>query len=498
VPIREKRAVGASHEPASIPSGICRRLPRISIAIMSGNIGSMARPATSLFAIIVLASLLLPVQASRGLSHAALSPATPRSDEFSIFPIYSERLTDPWNRIFHCLFTRGFETRISEDRGGADDGPYLEGSAFLNLRVSTRTWHQFEAGDHPIDPLYSPPANSLQGSRQLLANPPYEMLLSALQDALTDATPRTPLARALMQSDLWSAYDLLHWDLFPQDRGTILDAHKRTVSDLMAQLLKKLALSREEIESLPDNYAAARQQDSLPDLFSPASEWIEMQWFPGRTHDAQAEFRRVSRLFVKPAHPSRTRQEFLNSLRDRHGDPTSDLAGAVILIQPLLIDSTGHLVPSHLTTDVEVRLFEWRPDGSFQRTNIHTYELSREMILNGLAPGGLAVQDEYSPAYLSAGGSYGFAEPAFRPKGAAEGTETPVIVKLRTRCSVCHGPDLTSLMSFEIAEPPGQPGPAVKVLDQTAHQAAEYDVAQKSRRAEWKALRRYFEPDLRK
>src|SRR4029077_17531423 len=138
---------------------------------MRGNIGSMARPATSLFAIIVLASLLLPVQASRGLSHAALSPATPRSDEFSIFPIYSERLTDPWNRIFHCLFTRGFETRISEDRGGADDGPYLEGSAFLNLRVSTRPCLQFEAGDHPIDPPYSPPANSLQGSRQLLANP---------------------------------------------------------------------------------------------------------------------------------------------------------------------------------------------------------------------------------------------------------------------------------------------------------------------------------------
>lgn len=469
-------------------SGIRQRVLRISIAILHGNIRPMTRPALSLFGIAVLASFVLAAPASRGPYDVALFAATPYPDEFTIFPIYSENLTDPWNRIFHCLFTRGFQTRVSEEYGRSEDGPYMDTGDFLRQRVSTRTWHQVEAGDRPIDPLYAPPAFTFEGSRQLLTNPPYEMLVSALQDALNDTTPRTPVARALFQSDLWSAYDILHWDLFPQDQGTILDTHKHVISDLLARLIKKIALTPQEIESLPDNYAVASAHFSLPDLFSPTSDWIELQWFVGRAHDVQAEFRRVSRVLVKPAHPPQSRQKFLESLRDQHGNATSDLAGAVILIQPLLIGSDGHLAASHLTTDVEVRLFQWSADGKLQKTDIHTYELGRSVILCFPETGGLVVRDENSPVYLSAGGSYGFAESAFRPSGAPEESKTPLVVKLRTRCSFCHGPELTGLMSFEITTPSNLPNPPVKVLDQSAHQAAQNVMKMKYSRAEWRSL----------
>lgn len=452
----------------------------------------MIRPAISLLAVAAVAVFVLASPSPQATSPSAPSPFTAAPDESTIFPIYSESPGDPWNRIFHCLFTRSFRTRISDEFPRTDAGPFVNTGDFLNLRVSTRAFDQVESGDRPIDPLYSPPDDSPESSRQLLTEPRYSQLTGALREALAETRSRAPLARALFQSDLWSAYDILHWDLFPQDRGTALDAHKHEISDLLARLIRKIALTPEEIEALPDNYAAARPHDSMPDLFSANSDWIELQYFPERLHDTQAGFRRVSRVFIKPTHPPGDKQKFLNSLRNENAESFANAAGAVILIQPLLIDSRGRLTPSHLTTDVEVRLFQWSNSGTFQKTSVHTYEFSRRLLLDQPATGGFEVQDENSPVYLSNGGSYGFAEQVAFSANGSDGPHLPVVVKLRTRCAHCHDENLTLLMTFAFIQPPHTSLPPVKELDPSAHQAAEYDIAQKSKRAEWHALHAYF------
>jgi hypothetical protein len=437
----------------SLPPSIRWPLPGIFITINHGNIHPMIRPTISLAGIGVLAVCVLVASKSPARSPAVLSAFTAASDESTIFPIYSLSPTDPWNRIFHSLFTRSFRTRISDEFPRSDAGPFVNAGDFPNLRLSTRAFDQTESGDRPIDPLYAPPPFTGDGPYQVLTDPRYSALVDALHDALNDTTPHTTLARAIFQTDLWSAYDILHWDLYPKDRGTAVDAHKHEISDLLARLIRKIALTPEEIEALPDNYAAACARESLPDLFNPQSGWIELQWFLPRTHDAQADFRRASRVFVKPSHAPQDKQRFLNSLRTESGNASPNIAGAAILIQPLLIDSRGRLTPSHLTTDVEIRLFEWSNSGTFQKTDVHTYELSRRLLVSQPATGGFEVQDENSPAYLSNGGSYGFAEQIAFSANGGDGPHLPEVVKLRTRCSRCHGENLDGLMTFMIAMP---------------------------------------------
>lgn len=475
-----------------VPQGIRCTFRYIEIRFSSGTIATMTRTISSLSVFVLLVTFVLTVPGSRTPSPVDVAGTVSASDDSTIFPIYSDSVTDPWNRMFYCLFTRTFKVHFSDQFSNSDAGPFADVGDFMNLRVGAREIERTESGDRPIDPLYYPPPFSPDGTRQLLTGQRYSMLTAALGDALGEPRPRAPLARALLQSDLWSAYDLIYWDLFPQDRGTILDSHKQTLSHLIAQLIQKLALSPEEIDSLPDNYVAARSRDSLPDLFSPASDWIELQYLPERLHDSQAGFRRVSRVFVKPSHPPADKQKFLNSLRSESGEASADVAGAVILIQPILINTLGHLAPSHLTTDVEFRLFQWSNSGAFQKTDVHTYEFSRRLLLDQPTTGGFEVENENSPVYLSNGGSYGFAEEIAFGANGSDKPALPIVVRLRTRCAHCHSENLTLLMSFAFAHPPNTLLPPVKQLDQTAHQAADYDMERKSESPEWHAIHAFL------
>jgi hypothetical protein len=230
-------------------------------------------------------------------------------------PIYAEDPNDGWNRLFCFLFSRRMEIRLSDE--------FPEGAPFtkdgidqnllrLGLQASTTTFERNEVGDRATDPLYP---TTLDGavSRWILEDPTYPELAKALQYALheKEAAPRSRVARALMQSDLWAAHDLLFIPLLQADEKE-LGERRRNLVDLLARLIRKIALTTEEIKSLPDNYAAMRQQ-ALPDLFRKESGWMEVQWFPGRQHDADSGYRRVSRIFLKPAHPPSDVQKFLDA-----------------------------------------------------------------------------------------------------------------------------------------------------------------------------------------
>jgi hypothetical protein len=77
------------------------------------------------------------------------------------------------------------------------------------LAVSTRLFERTETGDRAIEPLY-PSFFSSVGTSQVLSEPLYSQLKQALIDALNEKAARPAIARALMQSDVWAAYDLLY------------------------------------------------------------------------------------------------------------------------------------------------------------------------------------------------------------------------------------------------------------------------------------------------
>lgn len=416
-------------------------------------------------------------------------PQSPPHQQDAPQPIYSENARDSWNRIFYCLFTRRFAARISNEYPAA--APFIPFPPDGPLRISTRTFERLEIGDRAIDPLY--PAVGTAGVGLAVTDPMYSMLAKALQDAVNENATRSAVARAVMQSDLWSAYDELFYDQYTRPDQIALEQHRRVIVDLLGRLIRKIALTPEEIRSLPDNYSTVMRRQSLPDLFAKNSGWIEILWFPRRVHEEAANDRRVARVFLKPSHGARDLQKLVSAQRELGIGPAADLDGVALLMQLLLIDKNGKLTPTTLTTDVQVRLFERTAAGALNRTKIQMAEISRRLLLTDPAWGGLTPETEDSPAYLpNSGSDYSFAS----PQVAVEGP--PIQIHLRTRCGACHEEDLTQVMTLNIALPPHSLAPPVRQLDSAASQEADDVISRKKNRREFRALSAYFEKSWRR
>ena len=440
------------------------------LAVTRKVVGSM-RPALLLP---IFVSLLLGQGAPSNLPRVYLSGSTGL--------IYSNNSSDAWNRIFYFLLSRRLQVRLSSD--------FPEGAPFTNelgdRSISTRTFERNEIGDRAIDPMY-PTFFVGFGSMLVLSDSTYPQFIQALSDALNENVPRSVNARALMQSDLWGAYDALFPAFLPDDERKLGEL-RRAALDLIGQLIRKVALTPDEISTLPDNYSSMVRRYSLPDVFAKDSVWIEIAWFLPRMHDGAAGYRRVSRVFLKPTHAPRDIGKFLEAQASTPDDP-SGLDGVALLTQLLLIDSRGDLQPTRVTSEVQVRLF-LRTNPAKPKTTMRVCEISRKLFLQNPNSGGLVLEEESTPAYLSNGGSYGFAEGQFMP-GASTMSE-PVQVKLRTRCAACHGENLAQIMTFSIARPPK--APPIRQLNPAAADVADIDMANKRKSKEFQALREYFKP----
>jgi hypothetical protein len=166
-------------------------------------------------------------------------------------PIYTEDTNDAWNRIFYYLFSRRVNVRYSGEFPEAAPFGQLDSvfpsPATEHIGRSLRQFQRFEPGDRAIDPFY-PSQLSSTGPQRVLSDPLYSELVRALRDAQRDNATRKALARALMQSDLWSAFDILH----SQSPGQFAE-RKTVLMELLAHLVERLALTPAEIQVLPDN-----------------------------------------------------------------------------------------------------------------------------------------------------------------------------------------------------------------------------------------------------
>ena len=176
---------------------------------------------------------------------------------------------------------------------------------------------------------------------------------------------------------------------------------------------------------------------------------------------------------------------FLNGLR---GDRYSlvDLNGVALVTQLLLINPEGRLMPTSLTTEVQVRLFEKTPDGALKRTSIQVSEIARRQLLNSPPSGGLVIEGENAPAYRANGNDYTFASP--QPF-----LGTPILVRLRTRCTACHGSDLSRVMTFAFESFRNGDIPPVRQLNPLAHEAADAVMEKKAKQKDFESLRAFFD-----
>jgi hypothetical protein len=394
--------------------------------------------------------------------------------------VYTADVDDPWNRIFYCLFTRTVETRLSDD---FPEGKPFDRVKVRELPISKRLFQRIESGDRAIEPFY--PAYFIGYGKapfERWVKPRYTQLKQALGDALHERTDRSSLARALMQCDVWAAYDsLLRYDVLRPEDGE----PKNEILLLLGRFARKLALTPQEIKALPDNYAAGRRLHHLPDLFAADTGWLEMCWAPERMHEEFADYRRVARVFIKPASPPADRLAFVNGLRQVK-KVSEKLDGIALVTQNLLIDKSGKMTAAPLTYEVQVRRFVKDRDGKVVRAEINQYELSRRALLANPESGSFEAVDAMAPIYLAAGGNnFDFASDSHLA------VEEPVLVRLKTRCTACHGRNTEAVFTFDYVRPPLRrtPLPApVALLKISDNEHARHVVGRKLERQDFKAL----------
>lgn len=398
-------------------------------------------------------------------------------------PIYSADPQDPWNRIFYLLFTRTIKTRLSEDFKA--EGPFVPSEVMGNpsLVATSKTVERIESGDRAIDPLY-PNFFSSRGSEPILGDPGFSELKQALQEACAESVQRSLLQRALMQSDVWAAYDILGWSRWADGSE---GEHARTLLPLLAQLIAKLALTSDQIAQLPNNYLAAQASMNLPRVFDEGSGWMEVEWFPVRSHDEMGENRHAARIFLKPPvkHASFLKQvnERIRKGRDPLPGGIHDLDGAALLTQVLLVNRDGHVVPSPLIFDVQLRTIQRDREGRFISSNVEEFELSRKLMLAEPASGGFEHRRGEEPAYLPASGNdFTFASPMI----AEREPQPPVLGTLRRRCESCHFE--STVFTFGIIQIPGRPGPALRQLRQAGDRRALYVADKKMKSKGFRSL----------
>jgi len=206
-----------------------------------------------LFAIIVLLTGCQSQQLLEAPNITATPQAnTPSSPEDK--PAWSIYDPDPdhlWNRVFRQLYRRT-----------TPDGA--------------------EYGSDELDPLL------WFDTTYLLRGPSHRQAIQVLDEFLDSQAEdliREPLKRAMFQRDLWAVFDWLASQAEPYP------SQRQALETRLAHIIRRVALSKDEIASLPDNYTLEAEARTFPadvpadhpetaflpsDLFLPDSAWVPM------------------------------------------------------------------------------------------------------------------------------------------------------------------------------------------------------------------------------
>jgi hypothetical protein len=156
-----------------------------------------------------------------------------------------------------------------------------------------------------------------------------------------------------------------------------------------------VALTKEEILSLPDNYALTVQSGAFPatfqeddpdtaflpaDLFPPDSAWVPMGRENGPIAMAHTEGfpflgRSVFLVFIRSPNGRKATLDFIHSLNTERRPALTTGAGVALVRRMLLIDNQGNLVLSPLVETVQIR--HYSPEQIF-----HEFELDRTHLLH--------------------------------------------------------------------------------------------------------------------
>ncbi len=234
-------------------------------------------------------------------------------------------------------------------------------------------------------------------TKYLLAQPSHQKALRVLDEFLqthAENLIHDPVKRALLQRDLWAVFDWSVEVSSGYEGG--YEKERRELQVRLADVLRRLALTSEEIRSLPDNYAQAvasgkfakeydpdhRERAFLPpDLFEPQGPWVELEGkgklLPvAELHESFFSGRSSFLVFLRLPGGRKATFDYLKTLWNSASSalpssrfsavdeaPKLDLpqlpAGTqvVLLRQMTLFDNQGKLFATPLTESVQTRVY---------------------------------------------------------------------------------------------------------------------------------------------
>jgi hypothetical protein len=395
---------------------------------------------------------------------STLEAGSPRADakaEARPVTIYDADPAHLWNRLHSALFVR--------TAGG--------GQSY---------------GQDELDPLLWPK------SKFLLAGEHHKHVVTLLDEFLAKDGHRLikdPLKRVVLQHDLWAIFDWLANPTavysYRDDRST---PEARALQVRLAKVIRRLALSAEQIQQLPDNYAAALTAKAfatshnpdkpervfLPaDLFEPEGPWVllgehmrpaapvHLRFVHGRSAffvflnlpaGRKATLAYLDKLGAFPdalmPQPADRNSQFLAKRLPRFNPelPQFPVGTQVALVREMLaIDNQGHIRPTRLIESVQFRVYREFPKGDpahpegFDdlqgKQDFYEIRMTRKDLFAGTAGGLHAVspREEEINLFIPPGPHDPFEERSARP-----GTSRIMAV-----CAGCHShPGIHSVEAY--------------------------------------------------
>jgi hypothetical protein len=362
-------------------------------------------------------------------------------------PVYDKDPDHLWNRLFAALYVRPGEAPPA-------------GQA-----------RRIEGGDAYLDPLLWPETPRFSADRAVIEKT--TLLLDEFLEKKGAELVGDPLKRALFQHDLWAVHDRVARQ---RPRTAVAKMHGDMLKK-MAQVIRAVALSKDQIAALPDNYALALKSghfaaehkfdpkiDYLPSDLpkgpgnSTTDDWVEITYPahvpPYHTHDfgGRSYFRIFYRFpsgrkavldylkyvadeGVDKEHPDAAKRAVLKTKGLRQIPAGTQLA---LLRQMVVLDKDLKPVPTSVVQELRMRIYknvEGKDDPattSGEGVNIYSYELKRALAFDGLRDGGLERQPNDLKVYRPL---FHFNEDWGRPKGR----EGLGFLPLATHCIACHG-----------------------------------------------------------
>jgi hypothetical protein len=382
----------------------------------------------------LLISILIAAAIRAAASPSPDLPAAPQGTNAAL-AVYDPDPNHLWNRVFSTFYQQHIEIRFV---GSTNN------NSFATNPPPTQLW----VGPDVVDPPIFRSPNLIVDQREFVrCNAVLEEFLQQHGERLI----RDPVKRAVFQRDLWAVFDIVQSD--ENTSWTSRQKRRETMGRNLAQIMSSVALTRAEIEALPNTFRDAIASEAFSsepnrgqynllatDLLNPQSDWIEMTPNGQFFHAGLVSDRSVFRIFIKAPPDSPVARAVLEwqkkivearQLREKNSGQTVDdppaptldflrplregtnviYAGSipigtrlVLLREMLCIDADGLVRPTHIVESVQMRGFVMQ--GTNQLRYARELELSRKLLFQH-SQGGLRpiVRDELRAENYSSLGS---------------------------------------------------------------------------------------------